>query len=225
MVGIRGRRVEGERQMAKAIFGKKIGMTQVFNESGESVAVTVIEVPKTVVVRKRTKERDGYEALQVGFGEVARSRVTKPYSGQFREARMQATRHLKELRHVDCSGFDVGSQVSVDQFEAGERIEVSGTSKGKGYQGTIKRHGFHRGPMAHGSKSHRRPASGGSTDGARVFPGKRGPGQMGGERVTIRGLRIERVVPEKGLLLVRGAVPGANGSLVEIRSRADGIKG
>jgi large subunit ribosomal protein L3 len=204
--------------MTKAIFGRKVGMTQVFTDEGRSVAVTVIEAKPCVVVRKRTSERDGYEALQVGFGEVAKARVRKPVAGQFKASRLQPTRCLRELRLDNCAAFQLGDELTVKQFESGERVEVTGVSKGKGFQGTIKRHGFHRGPMTHGSKSHRRPASTGATDAARVFRGKRSPGHMGGERVTVKGIRVERVLPDKNLLLVRGAVPGAAGSYVEVKT-------
>lgn len=206
--------------MTKAIFGKKVGMTQVFTEDGGSVAVTVIEAKPCTVVQKRSTDKDGYEALQVGFGELRRGRARKSHAGQFHAARMQPTRYLKELRLADCSSHDVGSELTVEMFEAGERVDVVGTSKGKGFQGTIKRHGFHRGPMAHGSKSHRRPGSAGATDAARTFPGKKNPGQMGNERVKVQGLTVERVLADKNLLLVRGAVPGANGSYVEIQGKS-----
>lgn len=209
--------------MTKQIFGKKIGMTQIIRDDGRVVAVTVIEAKPCVVVRKRTQDQDGYEAVQVGFGDIRKSRVTKPVSGQFKAAKVEPTRFLREIR-FDGAGaseqFEVGAQLTVDMFEAGEAIEVSGISKGKGFQGAVKRHNFTRGPMTHGSHSHRRPGSAGATDAARVFKGKKNPGHMGGERVTVSGLSIERVVPDKSLLLVRGAVPGAPGSYVEIRDVA-----
>jgi len=211
--------------MTKAIFGKKIGMTQVFNDDGDWVPVTVVQAEQCIVVRKRTQENDGYEALQVGFGDVRRSRVTKPYAGQFRDARMQPTRRLRELRLADCSKYDVGAELGVDQFAPGESVEVTGTSKGKGFQGTVKRHGFTKGPMSHGSHQHRRPASAGATDPARTFKGKKNPGRMGGDIVTVRGLRVEKVLPDKSLLLIRGGIPGANGSVIEVKSRSDGSGG
>ena len=210
--------------MTKQIFGKKVGMTQIFTGNGNSVAVTVIEAKPCVIVRKRTRDRDGYEALQVGFGEIDKRRVRKPVAGQFKGTRLQPTRYLREVRlqpDESTDRYEVGSALTVEQFTSGERIEVSGVSKGKGFQGTIKRHKFHRGPMTHGSKSHRRPASQGATDNARTFRGQKGPGRMGGNRVTVTGLRIERVLPDKSLILVRGAVPGAAGSYVEVRAAAE----
>lgn len=202
--------------MTKGIFGRKVGMTQIFNDRGQCIPVTVIQAEECQVVRHRTRERDGYEAIQVGYGLVKPRRVSKPVSGQYKAAGLSPMRHLGELRVEDPANFQVGTSLGVQLFSSGEQVTVVGTSKGRGFAGTIRRHHFSRGPMTHGSKTHRRPASAGATDAARVFPGKRSPGRMGGRQVSVKGLTVERVDVDRKLLLLRGAVPGARGSLVTV---------
>jgi len=202
--------------MFKGIYGRKIGMTQVYDESGNLVPVTVIQAEPCVVVRTKSERGpDGYEAVVVGFGET--SRASKPQAGQFADLPGNPKRYLREFRFDGASEIGVGSELTVSAFELGDTVQVAGLSKGKGYAGTVKRHKFSRGPMTHGSKSHRRPASTGATDAARVFKGVKKPGHLGAERVTVKGLRIVQVDAERNLLLVSGSVPGASGGLVEVR--------
>jgi len=206
--------------MPKGILGKKIGMTQIFDESGHAVPVTVIEAGPCVVVQKRTVERDGYTALQLGFGEVPEKRVNKPMRGHFKAAGVKPVRYLREVRVREGEEFanlEVGSEIKADVFSAGEYVDVIGVTKGKGFAGTIKRHNFKRGPMSHGSMYHRRVGSLGPQGPQRVIPGRRMPGRMGGERRTIQGLKVVRVDADRNLILVRGSVPGPRGSLVLIR--------
>ncbi|MFO7310862.1 MAG: 50S ribosomal protein L3 [Bacillota bacterium] len=206
--------------MPKGILGKKIGMTQIFDESGHAVPVTVIEAGPCVVVQKRTVERDGYTALQLGFGEVPEKRVNKPMRGHFKAAGVKPVRYLREVRVREGEEFanlEVGSEIKADVFSAGEYVDVIGVTKGKGFAGTIKRHNFNRGPMSHGSMYHRRVGSLGPQGPQRVIPGRRMPGRMGGERRTIQGLKVVRVDADRNLILVRGSVPGPRGSLVLIR--------
>ncbi len=202
----------------KAILGKKIGMTQVYDEEGRIVPVTVIEAGPCVVVQKRTQATDGYEAIQVGFGNVRPKLVNKPAAGHFKKATVPNRRHLKEFRLEDASELQVGEEIKVDIFEAGQMVDVIGTSKGKGFQGGMKRHNFGGGGNSHGSMSHRVPASSGSTDAARVFPGTRKPGHMGHARVTALGLTVVRVDVDRNLILIKGSVPGPNHGLVTIRT-------
>jgi large subunit ribosomal protein L3 len=206
--------------MFKGIFGRKIGMTQVYNAEGVITAVTVIQAEPCVVVQTKTPEGpDGYEAVVVGYG--AAKKPSKPHAGRFKKLGLPVRRSLREFRFEGASELEVGSELKVDAFEAGDPVQVTGTSKGKGFQGTVKRYHFNRGPMTHGSKHHRSPASTGATDAARVFKGVRKPGQMGNERVTVKGLRVVRVDPERALLLISGCVPGANGTVVEIQAQYD----
>jgi large subunit ribosomal protein L3 len=201
-----------------ALLGKKIGMTQLFGEDGRVDRVTVIEAGPCHVTAIRTEERDGYEAVQLGFGEVKEKRLTKGELGHLKKADAPALRHLVEFRG-EAGELQVGETVKVDVFEKGQTVKVSGVSKGKGFQGTVKRHNFSRGPVTHGSHNVRAPGSiGASATPSRVFKGIRGPGQMGNKRVTQRGLEIVDVLPDKNLLLVRGSVPGPRGATVEIRS-------
>ena len=204
-----------------AILGKKLGMTQFFDpEDGHVERVTVLEAGPCHVTGIRTVERDGYEAVQLAFGEVREKRLTKAQLGHLKKADAPALRNLREFRD-EAGELQVGETVTVEAFEKGQKVKVSGTSKGKGFQGTIKRHNFSRGPVSHGSHNVRAPGSiGASADPSRVFKGIRGPGQMGNERVTQRGLEVVDVRPQENLLLLRGAVPGAKGSVVEIRSDA-----
>jgi large subunit ribosomal protein L3 len=205
------------------LLGRKLGMTQVFDpDDGHLERVTVIEAGPCYVTGIRRAERDGYDAIQVAFGETTEKRLNKPKLGHLKKAGVGNLRHLREFRG-DPGELEVGAEVKVDAvFERGQRVKVSGVSKGKGFQGTIKRHNFHRGPVSHGSHNVRAPGSiGASADPARVFKGIRGPGQMGNVRVTQRGLEVVDVRPDENLLLVRGSVPGPKGSVVEIRREGD----
>jgi large subunit ribosomal protein L3 len=208
--------------MMAAIIGKKLGMTQIFREDGTRVPVTVIEAGPCPVTAVRDRERDGYAAVQLGFGEVGEHKLTKGQLGHLRKAGAAPLRALVEFRDEDLGadeGPKVGEVARVDQFEAGQRVKVSGVAIGKGFQGTIKRHNFSRGPMSHGSHNIRAPgAIGASADPARVFRGLRMPGRMGGGRVTQRRLEVVDVDPERNLLLLRGAVPGPKNGTVEVRS-------
>jgi large subunit ribosomal protein L3 len=204
------------------LLGRKIGMTQVFNpEDGHVERVTVIEAGPCFVTGIRRADRDGYDAVQVAFGETTEKRLNKPKLGLLKKAGVGNLRHLREFRG-EPGELEVGAELKVDAvFERGQTVKVSGVSKGKGFAGTIKRHNFSRGPVTHGSHNVRAPGSiGASADPARVFKGIRGPGQMGNKRVTQRGLEVVDVRPDENLLLVRGSVPGAKGSVVEIRSDA-----
>jgi large subunit ribosomal protein L3 len=201
-----------------ALLGKKIGMTQLFGEDGHVERVTVIEAGPCRVTAIRTHERDGYEAVQLAFGAVKEKRLTKAELGHLKKADAPALRHVCEFRD-EAGELTVGETVTVDAFEKGQTVKVSGTSKGKGFQGTVKRHNFSRGPVTHGSHNVRAPGSiGASATPSRVFKGIRGPGQMGNERVTQRGLEVVDVIADKNLLLVRGSVPGPKGGTVEIRT-------
>ena len=207
--------------MKKAILAKKLGMTQIFAEDGTMIPVTVLEAGPCVVVQKKTVEKDGYAALQVGFGAVKPNRVTKPKKGHF-EARLgkdAARKYLREFRLDDTDQFEVGAEIKADVFAAGEQVDVTATSKGKGFAGSIKRHNQSRGRMSHGSKFHRRPGSLGSgTTPGRVRKGRQLPGHMGAERVTVQNMQVVRADGEKNLLLIRGAVPGIKGALVTVKS-------
>jgi large subunit ribosomal protein L3 len=201
-----------------ALLGRKLGMTQVFDEDGRVERVSVVEAGPCHVTGVRTVERDGYEAVQLAFGEVREKRLTKPELGHLKKASAPPMRHLAEFRN-EAGELQVGETVRADAFEQGDRVKVSGTSKGKGFQGTVRRHGFSRGPVTHGSHNVRAPgAIGASATPSRVFKGIRGPGQMGAKRVTQRGLEVVRVDVERNLMLLRGSVPGPRGGTVEIRS-------
>ncbi|EWH23375.1 50S ribosomal protein L3 [Bacillus haynesii] len=204
--------------MTKGILGRKIGMTQVFAENGDLIPVTVIEAAPNVVLQKKTSENDGYEAIQIGFDDKREKLANKPEKGHVAKAETAPKRFVKELRGVDMGAYEVGQEVKVDIFSNGEVVDVTGTSKGKGYQGAIKRHGQSRGPMSHGSRYHRRPGSMGPVDPNRVFKGKLLPGRMGGEQITVQNLEIVKVDAERNLLLVKGNVPGAKKSLVTVKS-------
>jgi large subunit ribosomal protein L3 len=201
------------------LLGRKVGMTQVFSpEDGRVERVTVIEAGPCFVTGIRRLDRDGYDAVQLGFGETSEKRLNKPHRGLLKKAGVGNLRHLREF-HGEAGELEVGAEVKVDSvFEPGQTVKVSGISKGKGFAGTIKRHNFSRGPVTHGSHNVRAPGSiGASADPARVFKGIRGPGQMGNKRVTQRGLEVVDVRADENLLLVRGSVPGPKGSVVEIR--------
>jgi large subunit ribosomal protein L3 len=201
------------------LLGRKLGMTQVFDaEDGHVERVTVLEAGPCYVTGIRRADRDGYDAVQIGFGDVREKRLQKARLGHLKKAGVPALRHLSEFRG-ESGELEVGKELKIDQvFEKGQTVKVSGTSKGKGFQGTVKRHNFSRGPVSHGSHNVRAPgAIGASADPSRVFKGIRGPGQMGNKRVTQRGLEIVEVRPDENLLLVRGSVPGPKGAVVEIR--------
>ncbi len=201
-----------------ALLGRKLGMTQVFGEDGQVERVTVVEAGPCRVTGIRTHERDGYEAVQLAFGEVPQKSLNKPLLGHLKKADAGPLKHVREFRD-EAGELQVGEDVKVDVFEKGQRVKVSGVSKGKGFQGTIKRHNFTRGPVTHGSHNVRGPGSiGASATPSRVFKGIRGPGQMGNKRVTQRGLTVVDVIPDENLLLLRGSVPGAKGTVVEIRT-------
>ena len=211
--------------MNKGIIGKKIGMTQIFDEKGNVVPVTVIEATPNVVAQVKTVETDGYNSIQLGYGEVKDKHINKPEKGHFTKAGLTAKKHLREFRVEDVENYKVGDEVKADIFEAGEKIDVQGTTKGKGFQGVIKRHGQHRGPMGHGSMYHRRPGSMGSTSTpGRVFKGKKLPGHMGRVTVTIQNLDVVRVDMDKNVILVKGSVPGAKGAILKIKSAVKASK-
>ena len=206
--------------MAKAILGRKLGMTQIFTEEGRVVPVTVVESGNNLVLRNKTNETDGYNAVQIGFGEVKEKNVNKPLKGHFEKAGVKAVRFIREMRLSAPSEYNVGDTIGVDIFAAGDLVDVVGTSKGKGFAGGIKRHNFARGPMGHGSKSHREPGSTGamiSGPGGRVLKGKKLPGRMGGERVTVQRLTIVRVDSDRNLILIKGAIPGPKKGFVVIK--------
>ncbi len=203
-----------------AILAKKIGMTQVFQEDGKVERVTVLEAGPCPVTAIRNEERDGYSAVQLAFGQTKEKHLSKPELGHLKKAGASAHKHLVEFRD-EAADLQMGDTVTVEAFNAGDKLKISGTSKGKGFQGTIKRHNFHRGPKTHGSHNYRAPGSiGASAWPARVMKGIRGPGHMGAERVTQRGVTVVDVIAAENLLLVRGAVPGAKGGLVEVRTDA-----
>jgi large subunit ribosomal protein L3 len=209
----------GAQGMKKAIIGRKLGMTQIFDETGRVIPVTVIEAGPNVIVQKKTVETDGYDAIKVGFGDVREKLLVKPVKGQFTKAGLKLRRVLKELRLEDVSGYNVGDELKADVFSAGEKIDVTGTSKGKGFAGVIKRWNFHRGPETHGSKYHRGVGSmGASSDPSRTFKGKKMPGHMGAQSSTILNLEVARVDVERNLILIKGAVPGPKKGLVIIRN-------
>ena len=208
--------------MAKGILGKKVGMTQIFSTDGKLIPVTVIEVGSNVVLQKKTVETDGYSSVQLGFAEVKHS--NKPEVGHASKAQTSPKRFVKEIAGEEMLAFNVGQVVNANIFSEGEVVDVTGTSKGKGYAGVIKRHNFHTGPMAHGSGYHRGVGSMGSIDAARVKKGKKMPGRLGGEQVTIQNLTIAKVDLERNVLLVRGNVPGPNNSFVVITNAVKGPK-
>jgi large subunit ribosomal protein L3 len=203
--------------MPKAILGKKLGMTQVFNPEGKLIPVTVIAAGPCHITQIKTIENDGYTAVQLGYGEMKAFKAVKPLAGHCAAANVAPQRYLKEVRLSDIEAYTLGQQLTVELFIAGEKVDISGISRGKGFAGTIKRWNDGRGPMSHGSKSHRRPASAGAKGPARVFKGKHSPGQLGHEKVTIQNLEIVRVDTERNLLLVKGAVPGPKKGLLLIK--------
>ena len=210
--------------MQKAILAKKLGMTQIFDETGKVIPVTVVEAGPNAVIQKKTVENDGYEAVQVGFVDLKDKKANKPVKGHFAKAGVTPKKFIKELRLDDVSNFN-GDEIKADIFAEGDKVDVAGISKGKGYAGTIKRWGQHRGPMTHGSGYHRGPGSMGMcSDPGRVFKGKRLPGHMGVERVTIQNLAVVKVDAEKNLVLIKGGVPGPKGGLLIIKDTVKGRK-
>ena len=204
--------------MKKAIIGRKVGMTQVFDEKGNVIPVTVIEAGPCSVVQVKTEETDGYNAIQLGFGSIKEKKVNKPEKGHFTKVKVTPVKHLREFRLDDISNVKPGDEIKADVFAEGENVDIQGTTKGKGFQGVIKRHGQHRGPMGHGSMYHRRPGSMGSTSTpGRVFKGKKLPGHMGNVTVTIQNLKVVRVDMDKNVILVKGSVPGNKGAILKIK--------
>ena len=212
--------------MKKAIIGRKVGMTQIFDEAGKVVPVTVIEAGPCVVVQKKTADKEGYDSVQLGYGEVAAKKLTKPEKGHLEKAGVGMMKHLHEFRLEDCSALNVGDVLKADVFKEGERVDVTGISKGKGYAGVIKRHGAHRLKESHGTGPvHRHAGSmGPATDPSRIFKGKIGAGQMGNEQVTVLNLDVVKVDTELGLIAVRGAIPGPKGGIVTVRNSVINVK-
>ena len=211
--------------MEKAIIGKKVGMTQIFDEAGHVIPVTVIEAGPCTVVQKKTAEKDGYEAVQLGYEDVAEKKLTKPELGHLKKAGVSAKKVLKEFQLKNAADLNVGDEVKVDTFAEGDHVDVTGISKGKGYAGVVKRHGAHRLKEAHGTGPvHRHAGSMGSgTDPSRIFKGKIGAGHMGAEQVTVMNLDVVKVDSELGIIAVRGAIPGPKGGLVFVRNTAKTI--
>ncbi|MDY2670158.1 MAG: 50S ribosomal protein L3 [Anaerovoracaceae bacterium] len=205
------------------ILGKKVGMTQIFSEAGAAVPVTVIEAGPVVVTQVKTAQTDGYEAVQIGYVDEKAHRVTNPMKGHFEKAGVDPKKYLSEVRVENASDYEVGQTFTVEMFEEGKKLDITGTSKGKGTQGNIKRHGHRRGPMGHGSK-HKRLAGGlaAGTYPSRVFKGNDGPGHMGQETVTMQNIELVKVIPERNVLLVKGSVPGTKGGLLKIRYAVKG---
>ncbi|MCQ9164593.1 MULTISPECIES: 50S ribosomal protein L3 [unclassified Arthrobacter] len=208
----------------KGILGTKLGMTQVWDENNKLVPVTVVQADSNVITQLRNADVDGYTAVQIGYGQIDPRKVTKPLAGHFEKAGVTPRRHIVELRTADADSYALGQEISVEIFEAGQKVDVVGTSKGKGFAGVMKRHGFHGAPASHGAhKNHRKPGSiGGASTPGRVFKGVRMAGRMGAERVTTMNLTVHGVDAEKSLLLIKGAVPGARGSVVLVRTAVKG---
>ena len=205
--------------MSKTVIGKKVGMTQIFDETGKVIPVTVIEAEPNVIAQIKTVESDGYNAIQLGYEDAKESKVNKPVKGHFAKASITPKKHLREFRVENVENYKVGDEVKVDTFAQGDKVDVQGTSKGKGFQGVIKRHGQSRGPMGHGSMYHRRPGSMGPTSTpGRVFKGKNLPGHMGAQTITIQNLDVVRVDTDKNVILLKGSVPGAKGAILKIRT-------
>lgn len=202
----------------KSIIGKKIGMTQIFTETGEVIPVTVLEAGPVSVVQKKTNEVDGYTAVQIAYGDLVERKANKPMKGHFEKAGVSLKKYIKEVRVEDVNSYEIGQEIKADVFAEGDKVDVSGVSKGKGFQGPIKRHNFSRGPMGHGSKYHR--GIGGlsaATSPGRVFKGRKMAGHMGNENVTVQNLEVVRVDADKNFILVKGAVPGPKGGLLTIK--------
>ncbi len=205
--------------MNKGLIGKKVGMTQIFDEQGKVIPVTVIEAGPCTVVQVKTAEKDGYNGIQLGFGDVKEHKVNKPVKGHYTKVKLTPKKHLREFRVDSIENVKVGDEIKADTFAVGDKLDIQGTSKGKGFQGVIKRHGQSRGPMGHGSMYHRRPGSMGPTSTpGRVFKGKKLPGHMGNETVTIQNLEVVKVDLDKNAILVKGSVPGAKGAILKLKS-------
>lgn len=203
--------------MKKAILAQKVGMTQIFLEDGVLVPVTVLQAGPCVVAQVKTVENDGYSAVQLGFGDAKAKHTSKPLQGHFKKAGVDNKRHLREFRLDNAETYEIGQAILADVFEAGDKVDVSGTSKGKGFQGSIKRHGQHRGPMGHGSKSHRVSGSmGACSSPSRVFKGKKLPGHMGAVKITVQNLEVVKVIAQDNLILVKGAVPGPKKAIITV---------
>ena len=211
--------------MKKAIIGKKIGMTQIFDETGKVIPVTAIEAGPCVIAQIKTVETDGYDAVQLGFGDVKENKVNKPVKGHYAKASITPKKHLREFRLDSLEGLKVGDELKADVFAVGDSVDIQGTSKGKGFQGVIKRHGQSRGPMGHGSMYHRRPGSMGPTSTpGRVFKGKKLPGHMGVQTVTIQNLDVVAVDLDKNVILVKGSVPGVKGAILKIKMSVQALR-
>lgn len=205
--------------MNKSLLGQKIGMTQIFDNDGKMIPVTVVLAEPNVVVQIKSKVKEGYDAIQVGYGIIRENLVNSPKKGHFKKFGIDIKRYLREFRLDNCSEYQVGSMIKVDIFSEGERVDVVGKSKGKGFQGTIKRWNGHRGPMSHGSKFHRSVGSmGASSDPSRTFKNKKMPGRMGGKKCTVQNLEVVKVISESNIILIKGCIPGANKSLIQIRN-------
>ncbi|KEI05031.1 50S ribosomal protein L3 [Clostridium botulinum] len=205
--------------MKKAIIGRKIGMTQIFDENGKVIPVTVVEAGPCAVLQKKTEEKDGYNAIQVGFEDIREKLANKPKKGHFAKAGVSLKRIVREFRLENIDGYEVGNEIKADVFEAGDKVDVTGVSKGKGFQGTIKRWNFHRGPMAHGSKYHRAVGSmGAASDPSRTFKNKKMPGHMGHKKSTVLNLEVVKVMADKNVILIKGGIPGPNKGYVVIKN-------
>lgn len=205
--------------MKKAILGRKLGMTQIFNENGKVVPVTVVEAGPCVVLQKKTEEKDGYNAIQVGFEDIREKLANKPKKGHFAKAGVSVKRIVREFRLDNIDEYEVGNEIKADVFAAGDKVDVSGVSKGKGFQGTIKRWNMQRGPMSHGSKYHRAVGSmGASSFPSRTFKNKKMPGQMGNKKATVLNLEVVKIMPEKNVILIKGGVPGPNKGYIVIKN-------
>ncbi len=204
--------------MVKEIYGTKVGMTQIFDENGIAIPVTAIEAKPLTVVGKKTADKDGYNAIVVSFGDVKEKNTNKPHKGIFAKAGVEVQKYLREIKVENVDEYEIGSKITVEAFTTEDNVDVQGTSKGKGFQGVIKRHGQHRGPMGHGSMYHRRPGSMGSTTTpGRVFKGKKLPGHMGSKTSSILNLEVVKVDADKNVILVKGSIPGAKKSVVRVR--------
>lgn len=206
--------------MKKGLIGKKLGMTQVFDEKGNIIPVTVIEASPNIVVQIKNDEVDGYTSVQLGYGEIKDKHLTKAKKGHFEKAKVEPTKYLREFKLENASELNVGDEINVSVFEAGDKVDVKGRTKGKGFQGVIKRHGFQRGRMSHGSKFHRRPGSlGASATPSRVIKGRKLPGQMGNVITTMENLEVVKADLDKNVLLIKGSVPGPKGTILEIKCK------
>ncbi len=202
---------------AQAILGIKIGMSQIFDNDGKAIPVTIVEAGPCKVLQKKNQAKDGYQAIQVGFGVIKENKVNKPAKGHFQKANVKPLGHIKEFLVENADAYEIGQEITVDIFDAGSKVDVVGTSKGKGFAGAVKRHNFARGSMGHGSKYHRRPGSLAAKGPARVFKGRKLPGRLGGERVTVQGLEVAQIYPERNLILIKGSIPGPRRGLVMIK--------